>query len=113
MGLSGVRQETRAKGSRGGKLALWQVRCVHEEPLRHGASGFWAFSSLVQEMNCPECGGDMRVADSRPRDGGVWRRRKCAAGHTVYTIETQTDPPVIKVGRVKDEVRKEKKPSEA
>ena len=61
-------------------------------------------------MNCPECGGDMRVADSRPRDGGVWRRRKCAAGHTVYTIECQTAPPVIKVGRVKDEVRKEKKP---
>ena len=41
---------------------------------------------------------------------GVWRRRKCAAGHTVYTIECQTAPPVIKVGRVKDEVRKEKKP---
>lgn len=56
-------------------------------------------------MICPECGGDMRVADSRPRDGGVWRRRKCATGHTVYTIEC-----VTKVGRVKDEVRKEKKP---
>jgi hypothetical protein len=60
-------------------------------------------------MNCPECGGDMRVADSRPRDGGVWRRRKCAAGHTVYTIECQTAPPIEKVGRKKDEVRKEPK----
>jgi rRNA maturation protein Nop10 len=57
-------------------------------------------------MNCPECGGDMRVADSRPRDGGVWRRRKCAAGHTVYTIECQTAPPIEKVGRKRDEVRK-------
>ena len=48
----------------------------------------------------------MRVADSRPRDGGVWRRRKCAAGHTVYTIECQTAPPIEKVGRKRDEVRK-------
>lgn len=47
--------------------------------------------------------------ESRPREGGVWRRRKCAAGHLSYTMECQAAAPVKKVGRVKEEVRKEPK----
>lgn len=61
-------------------------------------------------MNCPECGGDTRVVESRPREGGVWRRRKCAKAHLSYTLETPTAAPLKKVGGMKDEVRKEKKP---
>jgi hypothetical protein len=44
-------------------------------------------------MNCPECGGDTRVVDSRPHKEGVWRRRKCAAGHLSYTLECQAPAP--------------------
>ena len=36
---------------------------------------------------CLECGGKLRVVDSRPLQGGVWRRRKCAKGHLSYTQE--------------------------
>lgn len=28
-------------------------------------------------MKCPKCGGKTVVFDSRPRDGTIWRRRKC------------------------------------
>lgn len=31
--------------------------------------------------------------ESRPRDGGVCRRRKCAAGHLSYTMECQAEAP--------------------
>lgn len=59
-------------------------------------------------MNCPKCGGDTRVVESRPREGGVWRRRKCAKAHLSYTLECRAEAPLKKVGRVKDEVRKKK-----
>jgi hypothetical protein len=57
-------------------------------------------------MNCPKCGGDTRVVESRPREGGVWRRRKCAKAHLSYTLETPTAEPIKKVGKMQDEVRK-------
>jgi hypothetical protein len=28
------------------------------------------------------------VVDSRSREGGVWRRRKCAKGHKLHTLES-------------------------
>ena len=61
-------------------------------------------------MNCPECGGDTRVVDSRPREGGVWRRRKCAKAHLSYTLECRAEAPLKKVGRKKDEVGRKPKP---
>ena len=37
---------------------------------------------------CPDCGAETCVADSRGRDGYVWRRRKClACGRLVTTDE--------------------------
>jgi rRNA maturation protein Nop10 len=48
-------------------------------------------------MNCPKCGGDTRVVESRPREGGVWRRRKCAKAHLSYTLETPTAEPLKKI----------------
>jgi hypothetical protein len=42
-------------------------------------------------MKCPKCGKKTRVMESRPREGGVWRRRKCAGGHLSYTIEDFCD----------------------
>lgn len=48
-------------------------------------------------MNCPVCGKRTRVMESRPREGGVWRRRKCAAAHLSYTIEGHTAPPAKRV----------------
>lgn len=59
-------------------------------------------------MNCPKCGGDTRVVESRPREGGVWRRRKCAKAHLSYTLEAPTAAPLPKVKRKKDEGRKPK-----
>ena len=50
-------------------------------------------------MNCPKCGGDTRVVESRPREGGVWRRRRCAKAHLSYTLEAPTAAPLPKVKR--------------
>lgn len=61
-------------------------------------------------MNCPKCGGDTRVVESRPREGGVWRRRRCAKAHLSYTLEIPTTAPLKKVGRKKDEVGRKPKP---
>lgn len=47
-----------------------------------------------------------RVVDSRPRGGGVWRRRKCPEGHLSYTTQT---PEVYIAGR---KVKEKKKPEE-
>ena len=38
-------------------------------------------------MKCPNCGKRTRVVDSRPREGAVWRRRRCAEGHLSHTFE--------------------------
>ena len=48
------------------------------------------------------------MVESRPREGGVWRRRKCAKAHLFYTLETPTAAPLPKVKRKKDEGRKPK-----
>ena len=40
-------------------------------------------------MNCPTCGKDTKVVDSRPQDDNVIRRRRvCDAGHRFNTWET-------------------------
>lgn len=39
-------------------------------------------------MKCPKCGGRLKTFDSRPRDGSVYRRKRClACGYTFSTIE--------------------------
>ena len=53
-------------------------------------------------MNCPKCGGDTRVVESRPREDGVWRRRKCAKAHLSYTLETPTAEPIRKVRKKRE-----------
>lgn len=50
-------------------------------------------------MNCPVCGQPTRVMESRPKEGGVYRRRKCAAGHLSYTVEAFVAPPTPKLKR--------------
>ena len=47
-------------------------------------------------MNCPKCGGDTRVVESRPREGGVWRRRRCVKAHLSYTLEALVDASLKK-----------------
>jgi transcriptional regulator NrdR family protein len=37
---------------------------------------------------CPRCGQPMaRVVDTRERQGAIWRRRVCPAGHSIETRE--------------------------
>lgn len=38
-------------------------------------------------MNCPECGGETSVTDSRPSGANVRRRRRCDNDHRFTTIE--------------------------
>lgn len=39
-------------------------------------------------FRCPKCGEPMKVAETRERQGGIWRRRKCPNKHAqTYTIE--------------------------
>lgn len=55
-------------------------------------------------MNCPVCGKRTRVMESRLKEPGVTRRRKCAEGHLSYTMEAfisgpqprPKKPPVVK-----------------
>lgn len=39
-------------------------------------------------MKCPKCNGKTRVVDSLPKEGLVWRRRRCPLGHLSHTHET-------------------------
>ena len=43
-------------------------------------------------MNCPKCGNDTHVVDSRPNDESVARRRECVAcKYRFSTIEIETE----------------------
>lgn len=43
-------------------------------------------------MNCPKCGGNTKVTDSRSDSKSVHRRRKCIlCGNVFYTAETKSD----------------------
>lgn len=44
-------------------------------------------------MNCPKCGHDVvSCIDSRPRNGTIYRRRKCMeCGHRFSTLEISLD----------------------
>lgn len=59
-------------------------------------------------MNCPVCGKRTRVMESRLKEPGVTRRRKCAKGHLSYTLEGFVDGPQPRLK--KPEVVKLKKP---
>ena len=37
------------------------------------------------------------MVESRPREGGVWRRRKGAKAHLSYTLEAPTAAPLKKI----------------
>ena len=38
-------------------------------------------------MECPECGGNTRVLDSRKYAGAVYRKRKCKLCHFIFWTE--------------------------
>ena len=59
-------------------------------------------------MNCPVCGKRTRVMESRLKEPGVTRRRKCKQGHLSYTLEGFVAGPQPKLK--KPEVVKIKKP---
>lgn len=40
-------------------------------------------------MNCPVCNKRTRVFDTRPIEGGVARKRRCARRHECFTVERQ------------------------
>ena len=43
---------------------------------------------MKRGLNCSTCGGRTRVADSRPDDGSIFRRRECVAGCGVERFTT-------------------------
>jgi transcriptional repressor NrdR len=48
-------------------------------------------------VDCPYCGGDSQVVDSRTSSDGVRRRRLCATCKRRFTTYEQIAPPSIKV----------------
>ena len=46
---------------------------------------------LNNGITCPECGERTEVTDSRPKPGGIYRRRKCPQDHRFTTIEIIDD----------------------
>lgn len=43
-------------------------------------------------MNCPHCGCDTRVIDSRPNEDSIYRRRECEnCKHRFSTVEIDAD----------------------
>jgi transcriptional regulator NrdR family protein len=51
-------------------------------------------------MNCPECGEDTLVSDSRNKKGKCWRRRKCPNNHRFTTWEI----PIGEIESFKEEM---------
>lgn len=51
-------------------------------------------------MNCPLCGSDSKVWNSRQRDGNVWRRRECLKCRHRWTTYEITERAFKRVERV-------------